>query len=162
MRISVVDPPAFTPPYDHALCAALAERGHEVELVTSRFRHGPVPPRWATAGPSASTAWGSGSAAVKAAQHPFDMLRLARRLRREAVDVVHFQWLPLPELDLRLLRAFPRPRVLTAHDVLPREGSPRRRAARLAGCSMRSTRWWSTPKRASSGWSASWASHRSG
>jgi glycosyltransferase involved in cell wall biosynthesis len=57
------------------------------------------------------------------------MLRLARRLRREETDVVHFQWLPLPELDVRLLAAFPRPRVFTAHDVLPREGSARRRRA---------------------------------
>jgi glycosyltransferase involved in cell wall biosynthesis len=35
--------------------------------------------------------------------------------------VVHFQWLPIPALDRLLLRAFPRPVVLTAHDVLPRE-----------------------------------------
>lgn len=127
MRISVVDPPAFTPPYDHSLCAALAERGHQVELVTSRFRHGPVQPARGYRRTESFYRLGVGSAAAKAAQHPLDMLRLARRLRREAVDVVHFQWLPLPELDLRLLGAFPRPRVLTAHDVLPREGSPRRR-----------------------------------
>ena len=43
MRVQVVDPPAFTPPYDRALCAALARAGAEVELVTSRFEYGPVP-----------------------------------------------------------------------------------------------------------------------
>ena len=43
MRVQIVDPPAYTPPYDHALCAALARAGAEVELVTSRFAHGPVP-----------------------------------------------------------------------------------------------------------------------
>ena len=43
MRVHVVDPSAFTPPYDHALCAALARAGAEVELVTSRFAYGGVP-----------------------------------------------------------------------------------------------------------------------
>ena len=35
MRVQVVDPSAYTPPYDHALCAALARGGAEVELITS-------------------------------------------------------------------------------------------------------------------------------
>jgi hypothetical protein len=43
MRVVVADPPAFTPPYDHALAAALARTGADVELVTSRFRFGDVP-----------------------------------------------------------------------------------------------------------------------
>jgi hypothetical protein len=43
MRVQIVDPPAYTPPYDRSLCAALARAGAEVELVTSRFAHGPVP-----------------------------------------------------------------------------------------------------------------------
>ena len=42
MRVVVADPPAFTPPYDHELAAALARAGAEVELVTSRFRFGEV------------------------------------------------------------------------------------------------------------------------
>ena len=44
MRVQIVDPSAFTPPYDRALSAALARAGAEVELVTSRFAYGPVPP----------------------------------------------------------------------------------------------------------------------
>src|SRR5204863_2074661 len=43
MRVQIVDPPAYTPPYDRSLCAALARTGVEVELVTSRFAYGPVP-----------------------------------------------------------------------------------------------------------------------
>ena len=43
MRVVLADPPAFTPPYDHALAAALARAGAEVELVTSRFRFGETP-----------------------------------------------------------------------------------------------------------------------
>jgi hypothetical protein len=43
LRIVVVDPQAYTPWYDHALCEALAARGHDVELATAAFLHGRVP-----------------------------------------------------------------------------------------------------------------------
>jgi hypothetical protein len=42
MRVHVVDPSAYTPPYDHALCRALAAAGADVALYTSRFAHGAV------------------------------------------------------------------------------------------------------------------------
>ena len=48
---------------------------------------------------------------------------MARLGRRAHGDVLHFQWLPLQELD-QLLLPRRRPTVLTAHDVLPRQ--PRR------------------------------------
>lgn len=118
MRVLLVDPPAYTPPYDHALCAALAAAGANVELVTSEFRHGPRPQPdgyqlrdhfYRVGGPLP----------IKLIQHPLDMLRL-RRL--EPVDVTHFQWLPIQAVDRHLL---PRgPLVLTAHDVIPREPRP--------------------------------------
>ena len=43
MRVQLVDPSADVLPYDHALAAALARQGAQVELVTSRFVHGPAP-----------------------------------------------------------------------------------------------------------------------
>ena len=43
MRVVLADPPAYTPPYDRELAAALARAGADVELVTSRFRFGSVP-----------------------------------------------------------------------------------------------------------------------
>ena len=46
-----------------------------------------------------------------------------RRVRSRRPDVVHWQWAPLPALDLRALRAAGRSAgatVFTAHDVLPR------------------------------------------
>jgi glycosyltransferase involved in cell wall biosynthesis len=52
------------------------------------------------------------------------MARLGRHARR--ADVVHYQWLGLEEATSRLLPR-KRPRVFTAHDVVPRE--PRRRQA---------------------------------
>jgi glycosyltransferase involved in cell wall biosynthesis len=121
MRVTVADPPAYTPPYDHALCEALADRGLDVTLATSHFRFGGVPAPRGYRREECFYRAAPGSAAAKALQHPLDMTRLARRLRGERASVVHFQWLPIPNLDRMLLRRFPRPVVLTAHDVTPRE-----------------------------------------
>lgn len=139
MRVHVLDPSAYTPPYDHALCHALGAAGADVTLVTSRFAYGPVPPAdtyarrelfyRAALGPPGSRV----RAASKLAEHVPDMLRY-RRLARDA-DVVHFQWLSVQHLDGRLLPAdrpasgAPRALVLTAHDVLPREPRPGQLAA---------------------------------
>jgi glycosyltransferase involved in cell wall biosynthesis len=126
--VDVVDPSAYTPPYDHALCVALARAGAQVRLQTSRFGYGPVAPaegyqrveRFYRRGAGA----GLGSRrrfAAKLAQQVPDML--AYRRAAAAADVVHFQWLTVQPLDVHLLPRS-RPVVLTAHDVLPRE--PRR------------------------------------
>jgi glycosyltransferase involved in cell wall biosynthesis len=122
MKVQLVDPSAFTPPYDRALAAALARGGAEVELLTSRFLHGPVPEpqgyrvRECFYRRSASRGLGAPARrAFKLAEHPFDMLRLRSALD---ADVVHYQWLSLPGLDARLLSPH-RPRLITAHYVLP-------------------------------------------
>jgi glycosyltransferase involved in cell wall biosynthesis len=131
MRVHIVDPSAYTPPYDHALCSALAAAGANVELYTSRFAHGKVAPadgyeRHELFYRAARFARGDRARRLlKLAEHVPDMLRYRRAAR--AADVVHFQWLPVQHLDRRLLpsnRAASgerRPLVLTAHDVLPRE-----------------------------------------
>jgi glycosyltransferase involved in cell wall biosynthesis len=133
MRVQVVDPPAFTPPYDHALCAALHRAGAEVELVTSRFLYGTVP---SDSGYRVNEAFYSGSArrglqargrrAFKLAEHVRDMRRY--RAHAEQADVVHWQWLPVPRLDRRLL-APKRPRLFTLHHYLPESPSRRQAAA---------------------------------
>lgn len=126
MDVHVVDPSAFTPPYDHALCAALARAGARVRLVTSPFAYGEVPApdgyvrceRFYRRLPG--RAGSRLRRAAKAAVHAPEML--AYRRAAAVADVVHFQWLDLPWLDRRLL---PRaPVVLTAHDLLPREPRP--------------------------------------
>src|ERR687885_390159 len=43
VRILLVDPAAYSLPYDDALAAALARRGHDVELVTSPAVFGEAP-----------------------------------------------------------------------------------------------------------------------
>ncbi len=142
MRVHVVDPSAYTPPYDHALCRALAAGGAEVELFTSRFAYGPTPApegyerreffyRLAHRGAVSGKRSRSGRA-LKLLEHVPDMLRYRRAAG--AADVVHFQWLTVQHLDAHLLpkrrprdaKAHPpRPKlVLTAHDVLPREPRP--------------------------------------
>ena len=138
MRVHVVDPSAFTPPYDHALCTALAAAGADVELVTSEFSYGAVPApegyrlrlafyRHAPGAPGSSI-----RRAGKLLEHVPDMLRY-RRLAAAAADVVHFQWFDVPWLDGALLPR--RPVVVTAHDLLPREPRPGQVAAqrRLLG-----------------------------
>ncbi|MFP5389590.1 MAG: glycosyltransferase family 4 protein, partial [Thermoleophilia bacterium] len=63
---------------------------------------------------------------LKAAEHLGDMRRLRRTLN---ADVVHYQWLTMPALDTHLLPPR-RPRLLTAHYILP--PSPSRRQTRVA------------------------------
>ena len=127
MRVQVVDPSAFTPPYDHALSAALARAGATVELVTSRFAYGAVPPAEGYKVRELFYRHARGAAgsrtrrATKLIEHVPDMLRYRSRLAAEA-DVVHFQWLGLPWVDGWLLPCGPL--VVTAHDLLPREPRP--------------------------------------
>jgi glycosyltransferase involved in cell wall biosynthesis len=123
IAVDLVDPSAYTPPYDHALATALAAAGARVRLLTSEFAYDAVPPaehysllrhfyRHAR-GPAGSRL----RRASKLAEHVPDML--AYRRSAAAADIVHFQWLTAPAIDRFLL---PRgPIVLTAHDLLPRE-----------------------------------------
>jgi glycosyltransferase involved in cell wall biosynthesis len=127
MRVQIVDPAAYTPPYDHALAGALARAGADVELITCRFPYGPVPQEEgyevrelfyrrssrAGIGPRRRRL-------LRAAEHIPDM----RRYRRvaEQADLIHYQWLPIPGLDRRLLPPR-RPRVYTMHWRLPEAGS---------------------------------------
>ena len=118
----LLDPAAYTLPYDHHLASALAARGVDVELVTSRFRFGEAP---APDGYARRELFYPGSSRLfqrsplrlplRAAEH---MVGLAR-LRSLPRDVLHVQWAPLPRVDVRLLPLGGRS-VMTAHDVLPR------------------------------------------
>jgi glycosyltransferase involved in cell wall biosynthesis len=128
MRVQIVDPAAYTPPYDHALSGALARAGALVELITCRFPYGPVPRE---DGYTVSERFYRRSSrpgvsprlrrALRAAEHVPDMLRYRREAPRDA-DVVHYQWLPVPALDRRLLAPV-HPRVFTMHWRFPDPGS---------------------------------------
>jgi glycosyltransferase involved in cell wall biosynthesis len=127
VHVTLVDPGAFTIPYDHALASALARRGLEVELVTSRFRFGRAPEpdgyrRRELFYPVSSRLFRRSRLRLplRAAEH----LAGLARLRRLHTDVLHVQWAPLPPADLRLL-PLDGPSVITAHDVLPRRWASR-------------------------------------
>jgi glycosyltransferase involved in cell wall biosynthesis len=129
MRVQIVDPSAQTPPYDRALAGALARAGADVELVTSHFVHGPVPP---AEGYRVSELFYRRSArlpsnslqrrALGLVEHLPGMLR--HRRAAAGVDVVHYQWLTIPALDAHLLPKRPA-LVTTTHGYLrPTESGP--------------------------------------
>lgn len=126
MRVLLADPPAFTPWYDHELAAALARAGADVELTTSRFRFGdgPVPDgyrRRELSYPLSSRLFKRSRLRLplKAAEHVGVLAELAA----VRPDVLHVQWLALPQLDRHL--RFRAPAVFTAHDLLPRRTASR-------------------------------------
>jgi glycosyltransferase involved in cell wall biosynthesis len=129
VRVLLVDPPAFTPPYDHELAASLSRAGADVELATSRFRFGAVPSplgyrRRELFYPISARLFRRSRLRVplKALEHPLGLARLA--VARP--DVLHVQWLAVPELEAWLLRSRA-PIVFTAHDLLPRRTAGKQR-----------------------------------
>lgn len=132
MRVALVDPLSYTPPYDHDLAAALARCGHDVELLTSAFLHGDAPEphgyrREELFLPLSGRLFRRAPRArvrllLKAAEYVPSVRRLLRHIEETDPDVVHLQWLPRPEYDVRWVRRLAQRRatVLTAHDVLPR------------------------------------------
>jgi glycosyltransferase involved in cell wall biosynthesis len=134
VRIALLDPPSYSPAYDHHLASALAARGHDVELLTAPFAFGDPPapdgyrrrelflplsgrllrraPRWRL------------RFLLKGAEYLPSVVRLVRRVNGLAPDVVHVQWLAAPRHDLRWVERLRRgrPLVLTAHNVLPHVG----------------------------------------
>ncbi|HYH20267.1 MAG TPA: glycosyltransferase family 4 protein [Azospirillum sp.] len=139
MRILMVDPAGFTPAYDVALVAGLRGLGHEVAFVTAAGTDG-----WGMDPPPEASFYPEQTLprvrrlpvpvrrGIKAASHVLSMRRLLKRAGAFRPDVIHFQWMPLPVVDARLLGQLRRiaPVVLTVHDSTPYNGS---RQARLLG-----------------------------
>jgi glycosyltransferase involved in cell wall biosynthesis len=127
MKVLLVDPSLYTPPYDGALAAALAERGHAVLLAGRRPRASDPPlggrvdvapvfygggERWRSRLPAAV------SRALKGVEHGRGLVDLAALADRFRADVVHWQWPSLPVLDAVALRRMSRsrPQIVTVHD----------------------------------------------
>ena len=126
VRVLLADPPAFTPWYDHELARALAAAGADVELATSHFRFGALPAadgyrRTERFYPLSSRLFKRSRLRLplKVVEHAGVLASLARA----KPDVVHVQWLALPQADVRL--RFRAPSVFTAHDLLPRRTAAR-------------------------------------
>lgn len=141
MRVALLDPPSYSPAYDHHLASALAGRGHEVDLLTSPFAFGPAPEpegyerhelflplsgKLLRRAPRSRLRF-----ALKASEYLPSVVRLVRGVAAFGPDVVHVQWLAVPRYDRRWVQRLrrDRPVVLTAHNVLPHEGAadPERR-----------------------------------
>lgn len=133
LRVALVDPGDFTPPYDEALARGLGEIGCRVRLWGMRGR----PPadrtvdkvrhfypignaRIARRLPEALVSL------VKGLEHGPGLAAMADALEREGIDVLHIQWAPLPLLDRRLVERLGQrsvPVVFTVHDSRPYNGT---------------------------------------
>ena len=99
MRALMVDPSAYTRPYDAALCAALARRGRAGATGHQplRLRRGPRARGVRRLAPvlptdSAGAAGSRLRRLAKLAGHVDDMRAVRALAVRDAVDVTHFQW----------------------------------------------------------------------
>lgn len=131
MKIVIIDPWCFTPPYNRALCDGLLSRGHEVTLIGQDGGDGHQADSMseiATLGLfSAPASWMPRSLILfaKGLMHVRGMLRVLAALRQLRPDIIHFQWLALPVIDalfIPLLRRIA-PVVLTVHDSNPYNGA---------------------------------------
>jgi glycosyltransferase involved in cell wall biosynthesis len=134
VRLALLDPPSYSPTYDHHLASALGARGHDVDLLTSPFAFGappapngyrrrelflPLSGKLLRRTPRSRLRF-----VVKGAEYVPSVVRLLRSVGALDPDVVHVQWLAVQRYDLRWIDRLRRgrPVVLTAHNVLPHEG----------------------------------------
>src|SRR5687767_13766750 len=106
LRVVMVDPNANTPPYDRALCGALAAAGCDVTLATAPYLYEPLPEpdryrieypffRFGREPIARRLDLSDRSAlrrALRAAEYPLDWGLLLVKLGRARPDVVHVQW----------------------------------------------------------------------
>ena len=131
-RIAMLDPAAWSPFYDAALCAALARAGAAVELHAAPFALHPWPPpegyeRRDTFPPAGRRKRASRLRA--ALGYPLAWRRFLGGLDERRPDVVHAQWSPWPRIDrlgFARVRARGIPLALTVHNVEPHGDEPRR------------------------------------
>jgi glycosyltransferase involved in cell wall biosynthesis len=130
MRVAFIDPSLFTAPYDLALMdgIAAAQSNVAMRLYTRQLNEGDVESERMVEH-FYHAAWLGNGRLAKGVQHPFDLARLCRELEGWQPDIIHLQWAVLPPVDLWFLPRLRRiaPLVLTLHDSLPHNGSPRSR-----------------------------------
>lgn len=146
MKVCVLDPSLFTLPYDQHLCAALSEAGLDVTLCGRPLRAAETayPHRYpfhhmfyrVTEGIGRRLRFPGARSGLKSAEHLWCTWRLGAWLRREAFDVVHVQWSPIPLIDRWAWRVWRRARglVFTVHDTEPFLGQASSPGQRLG--------WW--------------------
>ena len=133
MKTAIIDPSAFSLPYDHHLCSGLADHGCAIRLISSGELS-----NWDSDSyiyddffyPYTDQLFSDGRLesfrnVSKGVEHVGGMLALARKLRRLDPDVIHFQWLPVAPVDRLFLPLFRSiaPLVLTVHNSTPFHGA---------------------------------------
>jgi len=128
MRVALIDPSLYTPPYDSALIGGLQQRGNEVRLFGREPRSTDVPlgahvnlsPVFYTR----TEAWRRGMGQrwlpfAKALEHTLGFGKLERALQAFDPQIVHWQWPSVPIIDRAFLRRLSRrwPQVVTVHDT---------------------------------------------
>ncbi|WP_175542273.1 glycosyltransferase family 4 protein [Natrinema hispanicum] len=131
----MLDPSAFTPPYDHHLCRGLSTVGCDLTLYTTRSDYhlwdGERAYDWIEYFYRATNTLYSdrdglpGRTAVKGIEHVIDMTRFIRKAWSLDPDVIHIQWTPVPVVDQWFLQALARvaPLVFTVHNTTPFHGA---------------------------------------
>ncbi|HVT08384.1 MAG TPA: glycosyltransferase [Polyangia bacterium] len=132
LRALMVDPSLFTAPYDAALTEGLLASGTEPVWAVRPTRPGDraelppalVDPMFYRRVDQVSGLPPALRAAAKGVAHLWGLVRLVARVLRRRPDVVHFQWLVVPPLDLLAMLAIRRRAVLvlTVHDTVPFNG----------------------------------------
>ena len=147
MRVALIDPSLFTWPYDAELALALRGAGCEVAIFGKPLPAAEAGPAYPLLREHFYRSLDSGLAkrlprgaflAAKGLIHIRDMTRLLDALRAFRPDVIHVQWAPLAVVDrwfVGALRAIA-PIVLTVHDTVPYNGSPRSYLQRLSAVSI--------------------------
>lgn len=130
----MIDPSAFTPPYDHHLCEGLSTVGCDVTLLTTDAEYIGWKRRTSyrqidffyrfTNRLDARKNTGRYRKPIKGGEHIIDSARLLRRLGRLNPDIIHFQWLALPVVDRVFIEGLRRiaPLVHTVHESTPYHG----------------------------------------
>lgn len=132
MKALLIDPSLFTAPYDSALTEGLISADVEPMWATRPTRRGdrqeiPIErtdPFFYRRVEGARWLPEKFRQVLKGASHLLGLVKLLRRIRSQPPDVVHFQWIVVPVLDvaaMALIRRW-RPLVLTVHDTVPFNG----------------------------------------
>jgi glycosyltransferase involved in cell wall biosynthesis len=129
VAVMVVDPGCFTPAYDAELCRALAYRGERVTLVTAPHSNDTshhFPSGFAVI--ELFFDWqqlrrlGRWRKFIKGIAYPWYCRRLVQLIAEARPDVLHYQWMLVPPVDLYFMRQIRRRSpatsiVVTVHEV---------------------------------------------
>lgn len=139
MRIVLIDPSLFTLPYDNHLAQGLAAHGDtnitlygrtlriQEEIHNTSYTFEPFFYKYSEKISPKKLLGKKLKTILKPIEHCYNSFRLCSILCKNKPDVIHYQWIPLPLIDLICINIFKKcgiAVVLTVHDTNPFNGSP--------------------------------------